>query len=98
MYIVSNVHGLIEDQIPVLANLGVFGEYKAIHLSYAQLIDKYLSKEALKRALFIQWFCLTEPFFLSGINDIDRQAELTVLTQLEQLLSTNETDAKLMRN
>ena len=93
--IVESVTGLIEYQTPHLEALGVYAEYKAIHFAYTQLAGIETSQEALKRALFIQWFCLTEPPFLSGIGDIDRQAELAVLTQLEHLLGNSQIDAEL---
>ena len=95
MRVVNSVHGLIEDQELLLESLGVYDEYKAIHAAYAQLVGAESSHEALKRALFIQWFYLTEPAFLSGIGEVDQQAELAVLTQLEHLLLTRQADAEL---
>jgi len=48
-----------------------FKKYKAIHISYIELIkgdDASMKLEALKRALFIQWIGSLDPSFLTGIE------------------------------
>ncbi|WP_426059386.1 hypothetical protein [Hymenobacter sp. B1770] len=93
--ITESVTGTIEHQTHHLKSLGVFDEYKSIHKAYTQLLTNDHEEEALKGALFIQWFALSEPSFVSGIDDIDLEAELTVNTRLDQLLSFERTDAEL---
>ena len=93
--VVALVQGTIEGKSEALLKSGVYDEYKRIHQAYSQLIPLDSTQEALKRALFIQWFSLCEPAIYSGINEIDGHAELTVLTWLDQLLSAGQADAEL---
>ena len=52
------------------------------------------SREALKRALFIQWFEVAEPFFLTGILDIDDQSNATVIELVDEAMQVGD-DAEL---
>ncbi len=96
MRVVESVNGPIEYQTTQLATLGVYDEYLSIHKAYSQLLFHDSNQEAVKRALFIQWFCLAEPAFLSGISEIDPLAELAVLARLDYLLHDSQTDAELI--
>ena len=60
-----------------------FLEYKKIHQAYAELSNSDL--EALKRGLFIQWYALTEPGYLTGIGDLDENAENQIIQALKQI-------------
>ena len=51
----------------------IFREYKKIHQAYAELSNHDL--EAFKRGLFIQWYALTEPNYVTGISDLDENTE-----------------------
>ncbi len=95
MRVVESVSGPIEYQTTQLATLGVYDEYLSIHKAYSRLLIDDSSQEAVKRALFIQWYCLAEPSFLSGIWDIDPLAELAVCTHLDSLLRDGQMDAEL---
>ena len=52
--------------------------------------------EALKRALFIQWYAQTEPNYLSGIDTVDEQAEIKVFTILDGRIASNVVDPELI--
>ena len=71
----------------------VFLTYKYIHQQYAEMAEKDI--EALKRALFIQWYALTEPNYLSGIDVLDKQAEIKVLFILNEKIGNNTIDPEL---
>lgn len=92
---IENASGTIEYTGTQLEVIGAYDEYLSIHREYANMLSTDSSQEALKRALFIQWFSLTEPAFLSGINVLDPHAELAVLTHLDLLLKDGQTDDEL---
>ena len=70
--------------------------WREIHAAYLQIagtlgVD---AREALKRALFIQWYEVAEPFFLTGILDLDKTSRTRVLGHAEKLL-TDHGDVEL---
>ncbi|MCG2432210.1 hypothetical protein [Aequorivita xiaoshiensis] len=69
-------------------------EYKKVHNEYSKLSDKNI--EALKRGIFIQWYALTEPHYLTGINELDEKTERKIITDLKTLIDRNQTDEELM--
>ncbi|MCG2420577.1 hypothetical protein K8089_16260 [Aequorivita sp. F47161] len=69
-------------------------EYKKVHNEYSKLSDKNI--EALKRGLFIQWYALTEPHYLTGINELDEKTERKIIADLKTLIDRNEMDKELM--
>jgi len=72
----------------------IFGEYKKIHQTYADLSSEEI--EALKRGLFIQWYALTEPNYLTGIKDLDRNAENRIIQSLNELIAAGRIDSELI--
>jgi hypothetical protein len=81
----SSVVGLIEEKHDQLEGLGAFGDYRRVHSGYARL-GLAGDLEALKRALFIQWYAVAEPAFLSAIHTLDESAERNVLAEVERQL------------
>ncbi|MDH5599204.1 MAG: hypothetical protein OEY34_08765 [Cyclobacteriaceae bacterium] len=71
----------------------IFDAYRQVHQQYAEQAEK--DNEALKRGLFIQWYALVEPNHLTGINDIDEQAEEKIIQILNQKIENNELDDEL---
>jgi hypothetical protein len=71
---------------------GVFAAYRDVHRAYVALLP---DGEALKRALFIQWFSSTEPPCFSGIAAPDRDAERAVFDELERRAQAGALDAEL---
>ena len=71
----------------------VFMEYKKVHKTYSDLASTNI--EALKRALFIQWYELTEPNYLTGISDLDKSAKENVFTCLYEIITLNKIDNEL---
>jgi len=93
---VRQMHGLIEEKVVQLREGHVFDEYQQIHREYAALISEDADGlEALKRALFIQWFAIVEPPFCTGICDVDAQACCRVFQELERRASEDILDGEL---
>lgn|ERR1700682_5139429 len=67
-----------------------------IHASYLQIAGTHIvdAREALKRALFIQWYEVAEPFYLTGILDLDDTSKTQVLGHAEKSL-TDDDDVEL---
>ncbi len=72
----------------------IFSEYKRIHQQYAQLSSADI--EALKRGLFIQWYALTEPNYLTGIADLDENAENNIICNLNEGIAAGKADNELI--
>lgn len=72
---------------------GITKEYKQIHTEYSKLAKK--DGEALKRGLFIMWYAITEPTWLTGINELDFEAEERIAKLLNRRLAKNISDYEL---
>ena len=72
----------------------IYLEYKKIHESYADLSS--FDIEALKRGLFIQWFALSEPSYLTGIADLDENVEAKIIEDLKNIIETKKIDDELI--
>ena len=71
----------------------IFLEYKQIHQAYAELSST--DNEALKRGLFIQWYALAEPNYLTGIADLDENAENKIIQALNDQIEAGKVDNEL---
>ncbi|WP_417372254.1 hypothetical protein [Gelidibacter japonicus] len=69
-------------------------EYKNVHNEYSKLSEKNI--EALKRGLFIQWYSITEPNYVTGINKLDEKSERKIITDLKTRIDQNEADKELI--
>jgi hypothetical protein len=72
----------------------IIRKYKDVHREYSQL--SLVDNEALKRGLFIQWYALTEPSFLTGIGDIDLESANRIIIVLQDILDNNKADSELL--
>lgn len=90
---INNIVGSTEEKVRQLEVKGIFDAYKQVHSYYADLAQE--DYEALKRGLFLQWYALVEPSFLSGINDIDSQAEKRIIDTLNDQIGQNKVDSEL---
>lgn len=91
---VSRVQGLIDEKIEKIQAWGIFAAYSDVHACYAQLALRG-DGEALKRALFLQWYACAEPPFLSGLGEMDEVAERAVFQRLDELAARDELDDEL---
>jgi hypothetical protein len=101
---VCNIDGLLQDQPEKIDSLNIFDEYIDIHKTYAASAET--NPEALKRAIFIQWYSYSEPSALTGIpggggpfdgdKQLDRKTEIYILHLLNNLIPNNQLDTELM--
>jgi len=91
---VRSLEGTVEAKGAGLGALGVFAAYAEVHRRYTALAEAG-STEALKRALFLQWFAAAEPPFLTGISELDREAERRTAMLTERLCATGTMDEEL---
>ncbi|MVM36330.1 hypothetical protein GO755_40380 [Spirosoma sp. HMF4905] len=90
---INSTEGPMEVKVGQLEAGGVFDEYRQVHSFYADLAQK--DSEALKRGLFLQWYSSVEPSFLSGIDNVDPQAEKRIIDTLNNQIGRNEVDSEL---
>jgi hypothetical protein len=74
----------------------VYLKYKEIHKTYANLAKENI--EALKRGLFIQWYSITEPNYLTGISEIDIESRFIILNEIENNIPNLEIELEWMLN
>jgi hypothetical protein len=74
----------------------IYDEYEKIHRKYVDFAIHNSDIEALKRAIFIQWYLVAEPDYLSGIQHLDESAELLALDELQRLASINKLDKEFI--
>ena len=89
---VERVTGLMEDKASQLNDAGVFAAYSRVHGAYVQLAEESRSLEALKRAVFLQWYSLSEPSCFTGLFEIDDAAERRALALVNRLVEKGELD------
>lgn len=71
----------------------IYDSYKNVHLYYSELAKD--NDEALKRGLFIQWYALTEPSYLTGIGLLDDIAEEKIIDLIERKIQKKDIDLEL---
>jgi hypothetical protein len=69
-------------------------KYNEVHQEYSKQSSAKI--KALKRGLFIQWYALTEPLFLTGIGDLDTGAQNRIISELQKLFKNNTFDYELV--
>ena len=72
----------------------VYTEYKVVHEKYAEHSEKDI--EALKRGLFIQWYALSEPDYLTGISELNEKAEREIIINLKNRIDKKQVDNELI--
>jgi len=90
---ISILEGSIDDKRTQIKLLGIPEEYFAIHKEYSDLANNDI--EALKRGLFLQWFYIVEPPFLTGIFELDEIAQDKIIKILNDLILSNSIDYEL---
>lgn len=90
---VCSLNGTIEEVNEKIAELGISNAYKCIHHQYAELSTENI--EALKRGLFINWFSMTEPTFLTGIDKLDENAQEKIIKEINERIKNVTIDFEL---
>ena len=91
--VVTSLEGSLKEKEEELEKRGIFKEYCQIHQEYAKL--QVQSLEALKRGVFITWYASVESPGLTGIRELDADAEKAIIQSLDQLLKQNRADYEL---
>ena len=71
----------------------IFASYRQVHRQYSELAKE--QNEALKRGLFIQWYAITEPSYLTGIEELDEVSEKNIIDLIEEKIQNNSLDTEL---
>lgn len=80
---VKSLSGAFEEKNKAIESLKIYDSYKDIHSQYSEQDDI----EALKRAIFIQWYAASEPGIFSGIRSLNKEAEVKNLKKVDALIS-----------
>ena len=92
-----NIVGKTKDPLKVdvfIPRSEIFESYSKIHEKYTNFSSQ--SIEALKRAVFIQWYEISEPEFLTGIANLKLKNISQVFINLEKRLNEKNTDNELL--
>ncbi len=88
---------LMEERSAQIENAGLFSAYREIYEQYAQLSIQQNNLEALKRALFLQWYAVSEPNCFTGLSDFSKNTQLQVLAIVDLFLAKQINDPELTR-
>ena len=87
-------HGYIEERDSYMKEHGLYDAWGEIYKKYVELAQQG-DLEGLKRALFYAWYQLSEPGWLSGINELPDSRTLIVVNLLEARLDQGIQDQEL---
>lgn len=90
---VCTLSGTIEEKHNQISKLGISYEYLIIHKKYAELSAENI--EALKRGLFINWFAVAEPTFLTGIDSLEENAQEKIVKEINERIKKQTADFEL---
>jgi len=85
---IITLKGSMEEKENRLKSLNVFDSYKNIHNEYTRLENN----EALKRAVFIQWYSAVEPRIYTGIGDLSKESEDINIKKLIKVFESDNSD------
>lgn len=92
--LIKNLSGTMEENDVLLNKLGIFTRYNNIFNSYSKLAFDNL--EALKRAIFLQWYAVSEPRCFTGIGDLDLILQQDNISLLNDLISQSRLDTEFV--
>ena len=91
--------GTLESKMQQLEEAGVFAAYDEIYASYLTAYQATMEAteklEALKRLVFLSWYGLLEPSFISGIGALSEAGIRTTYVWLDEHLRRQELDVEL---
>lgn len=87
------LHGTIEKKIIEVSSLETGKLYRAIFKEYAELC--FTNIEALKRGLFLIWYCMAEPEFITGMDYFDVADKGSIINSLENYFTSKFLDPEL---
>ncbi len=87
---VATVTGTAASINQALQQQGIFAAYREIHQAYVALAnfkrERSTRNEALKRAIFLSWYCEVEPPVFTGLADLDEDAVTEAYILLNKLI------------
>jgi len=89
----DQLSGTIEEKTDKVIYFGIAKEYREIHQEYSRMAKSDL--EAFKRGLFFIWYSMSEPTWLTGIVELDKEAEERIIKLLDRRLKKDVTDYEL---
>ncbi|MCZ6690846.1 MAG: hypothetical protein O7H41_14735 [Planctomycetota bacterium] len=88
--------GAAPEKFRLLHERGVFTEYGSIYEQYVGMIaDGDPGTEALKRALFLQWYAQLEPATSTGLWDLDDEGQDEIIRELDRRAIARKFDEEL---
>lgn len=93
---ISELKGSIDEKEKFIRQSKFNNEYFNIQKYYYSIYKNTCNIEALKRNLFLQWYRISEPFFITGIDFLDNDIEVYNLKEIIQLLNKNYLDNELL--
>lgn len=92
--IIEGASGQIEDRDHYLEEHGVYDAYAIVYQRYVALALRG-DVEALKRAIFLQWYAVAEPYWLSGIPDPANLPMRSMLAVANEQITQGSLDIEL---
>lgn len=96
--IVNSLEGTIEVKIKKLVEDDVFNAYRTIHAEYFRLFlveeESCQKLEILKRIIFLNWFSMLEPSFLTGIDNLDTTVVIDSFSYLNNYMEVGKIDSE----
>ena len=96
---VISLTGTLETKTQYLENTGVFAAYKELHRHYLAACQTATSEsdklELLKRLLFLNWYGMLEPSFLTGISELDEEVVFAAYSLLNNYIRDKRLDEEL---
>lgn len=90
---VNELEGTINEKSESVVYFGITKEYREIHNEYSRLAKNDL--EALKRGLFLVWYSISEPSWLTGIGALEQESVDRIIKILDRRLKKGVTDYEL---
>ena len=91
--ITEALQGTIESKTIEIDSLETGKLYRAIFKEYAEL--SFSNIEALKRGLFLIWYCNLEPEFITGMDYFDIEDKELIINSLEYYFISKTIDLEL---
>lgn len=88
--LVRDLKGSMEEKDIQLQDLNIYHRYQNIHIEYSRMDNI----EALKRAVFIQWYGAVEPRIYTGIGDLSKESEEISIKKLIELFESGNSDVE----
>jgi hypothetical protein len=94
--ITISLEGTMENKERQLTENGTFDKYRIIHKDYYELCDSSYDAEtaleSLKRLIFLNWYSILEPSFLTGMENLNNDTIFKSFAKLNDYIHNNKLD------